>query len=95
MNALKQINFTVVNIDLITTKDKKEFIKMQGLIPLNDKEKENVLTGDFKTLEIFDEFCNEYEEICGNAKKVNTIVFEGYFENFKFKPVNIVKVITK
>lgn len=95
MNSLKQIEVKVINIDIIKTKDGKEFVKIQGVTPLTDKEKEKILFGDCKIIELFEEFCAEFEEICADAKKVNTIVFSGYYENFKFKPVTIVKVNKK
>ena len=95
MNSLKQLEVKVVNIDIIKCKDGKEYCKIQGITPLTDKEKERILFGDCKTIEIFEEFCAEFEEICGNAKNVRSILFSGYYENFKFKPVTIVKVTTK
>lgn len=92
MNSLKGLIVNVLNIDCGKAKTGKEWVRIQGFYSLPDKKKESVLCGEYGIIEIFDALTEEYEEVCGNAKKVESIEFKGYYENFVFKPVSIEKI---
>ena len=92
MNSLKDLTVNVLNIDCGKMKTGKEFVRIEGYYLLPEKKRKNVLCGEFGIISIFDELTEEYEEVCGNAKKVESIEFKGYYENFNFKPVSITKI---
>lgn len=92
MNSLKDLTIFVLNIDCGKMKTGKEFVKIQGYYPLPEKKKQSVLCGEYGIIEIFEELTEDFEEVCGNAKNVESVEFKGYYENFVFKPVSITKV---
>lgn len=90
MKNLKTLTVKVLNIDIVKFQDGTEFLKLQGVVPMNDKKKADVLAGEYETFDLFDKFCDEYEPICAEAKQVDTITFTGYYDKYKFKPVTLV-----
>lgn len=92
MNSLKDLTVNVLNIDCGKMKTGKEFVRIEGYYALPEKKRNSVLCGEFGIISIFDELTEEYEEVLGNAKKVDSIELKGYYENFKFKPVSITKI---
>ena len=90
MKSLQNLTVKVLNIDIVKFQDGTEFLKLQGIVPMSDKKKENVLCGEYEVFELFDKYCEEYDKICGQAKDIETITFNGYYEKYKFKPVALV-----
>lgn len=91
MNALREYVLTLNLINIFTAKDTGiEYIVIQGTMPLSEKEEEKIFYGNCKNVNIFDELCGEYDELCSNCKKIEKIHFQGYFVKDKFYPVNII-----
>lgn len=78
---LSEIIVKVLNIDIIKAKNGKEYFKLQGYAALNDKQKEKILCGEYQTVEIFEEWNDEFEQICAECKKIDKVHLQGYFNN--------------
>lgn len=95
MKSLSTLIVKVLNIDIVKFQDGTEFVKIQGIIPMSDKKKESVLSGEFETFELFDKWCDAYEPVCHKARSIETITLTGYYDKYKFKPVSLVEYSEK
>lgn len=89
---LNEITVKVLNVDIIKAKTGKEYFKMQGIYPLSDKQKENILCGDMQTFEMFEEWNDEFDKICAECKKIDTVCVQGYYSKGNFRPVSFGKI---
>lgn len=95
MKSLQNLTVKVLNIDIVKYNDGTEFLKLQGIVPMSEYRKKSVLAGEYEIFDLFDKYCDEYDNICAIAKDVETVTFSGFYEKFKFKPVSLVSVEKK
>lgn len=102
MNLIN-LNLKLLNLDIVKMKDKDskndvELLHIQGVVPMSESEKNRVLFGEYKCLDIWSACCDELDELIEEARlnNVDTVNFCGYYnDKRKFKIVTIDGIVKK
>lgn len=95
MRSLSNLDIKLLNINTYYKEydgKKVEKVRIDGVCKLSEKQKENVISGEYQSIVIFDTCTPDYDgllQAC-HDNEVDTIHFKGYYDNFVFKPCEII-----